>query len=66
MLHYIYYIHKLANKALKHNFFELGKDVYLQILGTAIGKKFAPHYGDIFRAGLEEEIIDKFHFQPYV
>ena len=29
---------KLANIMLKHNNFELGKDVYSQILGTAIGR----------------------------
>ena len=39
---------------LKH---ELGQDVYHQILGTAIGTKFAPHYVNIFMAGLEEEIF---------
>ena len=39
---------KLANIVLKHNYFELGKDVYHQILGTAIGTKFAPHYANIF------------------
>ena len=48
---------KLANIVLKHNYFELGKDVYHQILGTAIGTKFAPHYANIFMAGLEEEIF---------
>ena len=35
---------KLANIELKHNWFKLGKDVYHQILATAIGKKFAQHY----------------------
>ena len=57
---------KLANIVLKHNYFELGKDVYHPILGTAIGKKFAPHYPNIFMAGLEEEIFEKSHFQPYL
>ena len=57
---------KLANKVLKHIYFELGKDVYHQILGSAIETKFAPHYANIFMTGLEEEIFENFHFQPYV
>ena len=43
---------KLANIVLKHNYFELGKDVYHQILGTAIETKFYLHYANIFMAGL--------------
>ena len=58
---------KIANIVLKHNYFiELGKDVYHQTLGTAIRTKFAPHYANIFMAGLEEEIFEKSHFQPYL
>ena len=30
------------------------------------GNKFAPHYANIFMAGLEEEISEKSHFQPYL
>ena len=57
---------KLANEVQKHNYFELGKDVYHEILGTAIGTKFALHYAYIFMAGLEEEIFEKSHFQPHL
>ena len=57
---------KLANIVLKHNYFELGKDIYHQILGAAIGTKFAPHYANIFMAGLEKKIFEKCHFQPYL
>ena len=57
---------KPANIVLKHNYFELGKDVYHQILGTAIGTKFASHYANIFMAGLEEETFEKSDFQPYL
>ena len=53
---------KLANIVRKHNYLELGKDFYHQILGTAIRTKFALHYAKIFMAGLEEEIFEKFHF----
>ena len=53
---------KLAEIVLKQNYFELGKDVYHQILGTAIGTKFVPHYANTLMAGLEEEIFEKSHF----
>ena len=56
----------LANIVLKHNYFELRKDVYHQILGAAIGTVFAPHYANIFMAGFEEEIFEKHDFQPYL
>ena len=45
---------RLANIILKHNYFELGSDKYHQLLGTAIGTKFAPNYVNIFMVGLEE------------
>ena len=57
---------KLANIVLKNNYFELGKDVYHQILWTAIRTKFAPHYANIYMAASEEEIFEKSHFQPYI
>ena len=57
---------KLANIVLKHNYFELEKDLYHQILGTTIGTKFAPHYANIFMAGLGEEIFEKSRSQPYL
>ena len=55
---------KLPNIVLKHNYFELGKGFYQQILGTAIGTKFALHYANIFMAGLENETFEKSHVQP--
>ena len=57
---------KLANIVLKHNYFELAKNVYHQILGTAIGTKFAPHYANIVMAGFEGETFEKSHFQTYI
>ena len=57
-------LYKLAKTILKHNYFELGQYVYHQILGTAIGTKFALHYANIFRAGLEQEIFSNTEFQP--
>ena len=41
------------------------EDVY-HILGTITGTKFASHYANIFMAGLEEQIFEKSHFQPYL
>ena len=57
----------LANVMLKHNYFELGKDIIKRLpssLRKTIGRKFTPHYADIFMVGSEEEIFEKFHFQP--
>ena len=39
---------KLASIVLKHNYFELGKDIHHQILGAVVGTKFAPHYANIY------------------
>ena len=55
---------KLAYIVLKHNYFELGKDLYRQVLGTAIEIKFVPHHANIFMVGLEEDIFGKSHLQP--
>ena len=59
-------LYKLAEIVLKHNYFEFGQDVYQQILGTAIGTKFAPPYANIFMAGLEEEIFKNPKFKPFL
>ena len=57
---------KLANIVLKYSYFELGKDFYHQILGTAIGTKLASHYANILMAGLEEKIFEESHLQLYI
>ena len=63
-------LYKLVEIVLKPNYFEFGQDVYQQLLGIAIGTKFAPPYANIFMAGLEEEMFKnpKFfnHFCGYV
>ena len=56
----------LAKLILKENYFELGDEVYRQILGTAIGTKFAPTYANIFMAGLERKIFESGEFNPFV
>ena len=52
-------LYRLAKIILKHNFLELGSDMYHQLLGTAIGTKFAANYTNIFMAGLEENLFKK-------
>ena len=56
-------LYKLAKIILKHDYFELGQNVFHQILGTAIGTKFALHYANIFMGRLEEEIFGSTEFQ---
>ena len=44
---------KMAEFVLKNNFFEFDANVYQQISGTAIGKKFERPYACIFMDQLE-------------
>lgn len=44
---------------LTRNDFEFNGDFYLQIKGTAMGKKFAPAYANIFMAEWETAALDK-------
>ena len=57
---------KLENIILKHNYFEFGEKIFHQLLGTAIGTKFAPPYANIFMAGLEEKIFREYNTTPYI
>ena len=43
---------RLAKIILKEQYFELGNEAFHELLGTAIGTKFAPNYANIFMAGL--------------
>ena len=54
----------LARIILTENYFELGKDMYHQKLGTAIGTKFATPYANLFMAGLENRIFSDTNVQP--
>ena len=49
---------KMAEFVLKNNYFEFDRSVYQQVLGTAIGTKFAPPYACIFMDRLENEFLD--------
>lgn len=56
---------------LTRNDFEFNGEYFLQIKGTAMGKKFAPAYANIFMANWEEEVlalcsIKPFHYLRYL
>ena len=53
------YVIKFLELSLKQNDFEFNNQFYLQILGTSMGKKFAPHYADIYMAHFEREALNK-------
>ena len=56
----------LAEVVLKNNNFKFGKKALKQKGGTAIGTKFAPPYSILFMVELEEEILGKAEFKPYL
>ena len=56
----------LAEVVLKNNIFKFGKKTLKQKRGTAIGTKFAPPSGILFKAELEDEILRKAEFKPYL
>lgn len=55
---------KLLEINLTRNDFVFDGQFYLQIKGTAMGKKFAPAYANIFMASWEEEALAKCQKQP--
>lgn len=44
---------------LRHNDFEFNGQFFLQIKGTAMGKRFAPAYANIFLAEWETQALNK-------
>lgn len=59
------YILKLLDINLNKNDFEFDSKFYLQIKGTAMGKKFAPSYANIFMAAWEESALSSFPLKPH-
>uniref|UniRef100_A0A8C7YA98 Reverse transcriptase domain-containing protein n=1 Tax=Oryzias sinensis TaxID=183150 RepID=A0A8C7YA98_9TELE len=51
---------------LKRNDFEFNGEYFLQIKGTAMGKRFAPSYANIFMADWEEKALQKCKIKPLV
>ena len=56
----------LAEVELKNNILKFGKKTLKQKRGTAIGTKFGPPYSILFIEELEEEILRKAEFKPYL
>ena len=57
---------RLAEIVLKENYFELGDEIFHQLLGAAIGTKFAPTDANIFMAGLERKLFSNNKFNPFL
>lgn len=55
---------KLLEINLLRNDFVFNEKFYLQIKGTAMGKKFAPAYANIFMATWEDEVFPKCKTKP--
>jgi hypothetical protein len=55
---------KLLKLSLECNDFEFNEQWYLQISGTAMGKKFAPAYANIMMAIFEEEVLERSAKKP--
>lgn len=58
------YLLQLLNISLTKNDFEFDAQFYLQIKGTAMGKKFAPSYANIFMAKWEESALAQSPLKP--
>lgn len=50
---------------LKRNDFVFNEKFYLQIKGTAMGKRFAPAYANIYMANWELEVLKKCKIKPF-
>lgn len=51
---------------LRRNDFEFNEEFFLQIKGTAMGKRFAPSYANIFMADWEEGALNKCPKKPRI
>ena len=58
------HIFELLELSLKNNDFEFNNETFLQISGTAMGKKFAPSYANLFMAQWENTALDKCYQKP--
>ena len=55
---------ELLEISLKCNDFEFDGKTFLQVSGTAMGQKYAPHYADIYMAEFEKQALQKCPFKP--
>ena len=60
------YIIRLLRLSLEGNDFIFNNKHYLQVSGTAMGKKFAPHYADITMAYWEAQNLPRCNNQPLI
>ena len=58
------HILNLLKLCLNNNDFEFNNEWFLQISGTAMGKKFAPNYANLFLAKWEQEALEKCPKKP--
>ena len=58
------HILELLEISLKNNDFVFNGDIFLQTKGTAMGKKYAPSYANIFMAHFEKEAMKKSYLKP--
>ena len=58
------HILELLELNLKNNDFEFNDETFLQISGTAMGKKFAPSYANLFMAQWETTALEKCYQKP--
>ncbi|KAL2076952.1 hypothetical protein ACEWY4_027451 [Coilia grayii] len=58
------YLLLLLEISLRRNDFEFDSKFYLQVKGTAMGKKFAPSYANIFMANWEQRALEAFPLKP--
>ena len=58
------HILELLELSLKNNDFEFNNETFLQISGTAMGKKFAPSYANLFMAQWENTALEKCYQKP--
>ena len=58
------YLLQLLEISLRRNDFEFDSNYYLQTKGTAMGKRFAPSYANIFMADWEQRALDTFPLKP--
>lgn len=56
---------ELIEICLNNNDFHFNGQWFLQIYGTSMGKKFSPHYADIFMAHFENRALSKCHKPPH-
>ena len=58
------YIIKLLEISMKNNDFEFHGKNYLQIMGTAMGKRFAPALANLYLLDFDEQAMNEFRIKP--